>query len=360
MATLQVIAGLLMLIWGGEWLVRGAASLAAALKISPLVIGLTVVAFGTSAPELGVSLQAAFGGDPGIAVGNVVGSNIINVLFVLGAAALVTPLAVSSQLIRRDLPLMVLATIGMWSAAFSGTVSRGEGGVMFAALLVYIVWSVRSSRKENRIVVDELEDSTEQIISKREIIRDLFFFISGLIILGLGSRFMVGGAVAIAAKFGISKTVVGLTVVAIGTSLPEVVTSVVASFRGQRDIAVGNIVGSNLFNVLCVLALTATSIPGGIPVEQDALNFDLPVMVAVAVLCLPTFWTGKTIHRWEGVLFVFYYGMYTTVLVGRATGWAQTRLVEQISVIAIALTLIPVFVTSLRQRRISRIESISS
>ena len=315
----QILLGLILLVVGGELLVRGASALAAAFQISPLVIGLTVVAFGTSAPELGVSLQAALTGNADVAGGNVVGSNIVNILIVLGASALITPLIVSRQLIRLDLPLMILSAIAMWLTALDGVISRVEAGSMFVALLAYLVYSIRASRKETSEMEPESSEPQKSGSQWKHLTLQLMFFVGGLILLSFGARFLVDGAVTIASRLGISQLVIGLTVVAIGTSLPEVVTSLVASYRGQRDIAVGNVVGSNLFNVCCVVGLTGVIAPEGIPVGQQAISFDLPIMAAVAVICFPIFWTGGVIKRFEGALFLIYFGLYTAFLVVSST-----------------------------------------
>ncbi len=232
--ALQIVAGLTLLVVGGELLVRGAASLAAAFRISPLVIGLTVVAFGTSAPELCVSLQAANSGSAGVAVGNVIGSNIINVLFVLGAAAVVAPLIVNSDLVRKDVPVMIGASFAVWYMASDGTISRIEGMLLFASLCIYLTYSIVTSRRANLASEKELEDVGVALSGKRAVALQVFFLIAGLALLGVGANWLVAGATAIATSFGISDLVVGLTVVAIGTSMPEAVTSIVASYRGLR------------------------------------------------------------------------------------------------------------------------------
>jgi len=319
----QLLLGLVLLVAGGEVLVRGASALAAAFRISPLVIGLTVVAFGTSAPELGVSLQAALTGNADVAIGNVVGSNIVNLLVVLGASAIVAPLIVSSQLIRLDVPLMILACIGMWVSSLDGVISRGEGAVMFVSLLVYIVYSIRASRRETVEVAEQAGEGAESGIKHLAIQAGLL--IGGLVMLSFGARFLVEGAIAIATSLGVSQLVIGLTVVAVGTSLPEVVTSLVAAYRGQRDIAVGNVVGSNLFNVCCVAGLTSIAAPEGIPVGQQAIQFDLPIMVAVAVICFPVFCLGGVIKRFEGGLFLLYFGLYTAFLIVSSTDPESTN-----------------------------------
>ena len=311
----QLIVGFVLLIVGGELLVRGAASLASAFNISPLVIGLTVVAFGTSAPELGVSLQAAFSGAADVSVGNVVGSNIINVLLILGVAAIVSPLIVASQLIRFDVPIMLAASVAFWAMSSDGELVRWEGAVLFTALLVYIFYCIRKSRSENEPVVHEFEEYAKSIVTKKDIVFSLGLFVVGLVMLAIGSNLLVKAAVFAARYFGVSELVIGLTIVAIGTSLPEVVTSVVASYRGQRDIAVGNVVGSNLFNLLCVIGLTAFVAPAGLSVSQTAVEFDIPIMVAVALICIPFFWTGHLIQRWEGAVFLILYVIYNGMVV---------------------------------------------
>lgn len=318
--ALEIVGGLVLLVGGGELLVRGAAALAATLKISPLVIGLTVVAFGTSAPELGVSLQAALSGNADVAVGNVVGSNIINILLILGASALVTPLVVSSQLIRLDVPLMIAASLAMWAMGADGQVSRLEGSILFISLLVYIVFCIRKSRSEQKEVVDEFAQEYSKTASGFVgLCTQVGLIVAGLVLLGLGSNWLVYGAIAVAKGLGVGELVIGLTIVSIGTSLPEVVTSVVASYRGERDIAVGNVVGSNLFNILCVLGLTSIVSPLGVPVSEEAIVFDIPVMVAVAVLCFPIFLSGNVIRRHEAALFLAYYLIYTGFLIASAS-----------------------------------------
>ncbi len=340
--SLQIVFGLVLLVGGGELLVRGAARLAAAFKISPLVIGLTVVAFGTSAPELGVSLQAALSGKPDVAVGNVVGINIINVLLVLGASALVTPLVVSSQLVRWDVPLMIAASVAAWVMAVDGDVSRLEGAALFAALLIYIGFSIWKSRSESKKVIEEFAAEYGDPEKSRTSV-DLLLILAGLTLLTLGSRLLVDGAVAIAVWMGVGELVIGLTIVATGTSLPEVVTSVVASYRGERDIAVGNVVGSNLFNILCVLGLTSLVSSTGVSVSPEAIAFDIPVMVAVAGICLPVFWIDGLIRRYEGALFLTYYVLYTTFLVLAANqsewGGALGNVIKFVVVPATVLTL---------------------
>ncbi len=323
----SMVAGLVALVVGAELLVRGASRIAALVGITPLVIGLTVVAFGTSAPELAVSLEASLSGRADIATGNVVGSNILNVLFILGLAALVAPLVVSSQLVRFDVPLMIAASLGLFLVGLDGGIGRIEGMALFAGMLLYTGWSIRQSRKETAAVQKELarESDGEAKKSAVALLLQIGSIAGGLALLALGARWLVEGAVTIAKLFGVSDLMIGLTIVAAGTSLPEVATSVVASIKGERDIAVGNVVGSNIFNILCVLGLSAAVSPGGVEVSPTALRLDIPIMIAVAVACLPIFFTGHVIARWEGGLFLAYYAAYTAYLVLAATNEAISR-----------------------------------
>lgn len=313
--------GFVALIGGAECMVRGAANLATAIGISPLVVGLTVVAFGTSAPELGVSVVSSFSGQSGIALGNVVGSNICNVLLILGLSALAAPLVVSRQLLRIEVPLMLGVSLLAWALALDGIVGRLDGTILFSIVLVYTVRAIRRSRRETR---DELSLTTDvpvdDISTESHFVRNLFLILVGLALLGIGSNWLVSGAVAMAKLFGVSDLLIGLTIVSIGTSLPELATSVMASLRGQRDMAVGNIVGSNLFNILAVLGLTAVVAPGGVPVAEQALSFDIPVMVAVMAVCLPVFFTGYLVSRGEGTMLTGYYIIYTLYLVLSSVG----------------------------------------
>ncbi|MCW8154855.1 sodium:calcium antiporter [Stutzerimonas stutzeri] len=324
MTFAYLIAGLVLLVAGAEVLVRGAAKLAAQFGISPLVIGLTVVAFGTSAPETAVSVQAAFNGSGDIAIGNVLGSNIANVLLILGMTALVAPLVVSRQLIRLDVPIMIGASLVTFGLAWDGELSRIDGALLFSAVVVYTLFLVISSRRESKAAGADDEFAKEfgldEPAKPHAALINAGLVIAGLVLLVVGSNFLVEGAVALARALGLSELVIGLTVIAIGTSLPELATSIMAAFRGERDIAVGNIVGSNLFNLLCVLGLASLVSPQAISVSPNALAFDFPVMIAVAVACLPIFFAGYSINRWEGALFVAYYVAYTLYLVLTSTG----------------------------------------
>jgi len=328
--TLLLFAlGLVLLVIGAEILVRGASRLAAAAGISPLVIGLTVVAFGTSAPEMAVSVQSALSGQAGadIAIGNVVGSNIFNVLFILGLSAIIAPLVVSQQLIRIDTPLMIGISVLLYWLALDGSISRLNGLLLFGGIIAYTVFAIIKGRHESAAVQAEYaqEYGDQPMAAGRELLINIAGIIAGLILLVLGARWLVDGAIVMARSLGVSELIIGLTIIAAGTSLPEVATSVIASLKGERDIAVGNIVGSNIFNILAVLGLAATVAPAGVNVSTAALQFDIPVMVAVAIACLPIFVSGHLIARWEGCLFFAYYIAYTAYLVMTATqyGWLQ-------------------------------------
>jgi cation:H+ antiporter len=326
MTWLWLAVGLAVLTAGAEVLVRGAVGLAAAARISPLVIGLTVVAFGTSAPELVVSLRATLTGQPEIAVGNVVGSNIFNVLVILGLSALIVPLRVAQQLVRLDVPLLIVTSLVVYRMCRDGRLDQLEGGVLAAALVAYTVWLVWKSRRENSAAVlgeYATEFSEQAPATPGRMLLFLVMVAAGLGMLVLGADLFVGSAVTIARGWGMSELVIGLTLVAAGTSMPEVATSLVAAFKGERDIAVGNVVGSNLFNLMCVLGLTGLVTPGGIPVGAEAVAQDLPVMVLVAVACLPVFLIGHAIERWEGIVLLAFYGLYTAALICEAQGREQ-------------------------------------
>jgi cation:H+ antiporter len=323
MLFFYLAGGLVALVVGGEWLVRGASKLASTLGVPSVVIGLTVVAFGTSTPELAVSLKAALGGNADIAVANVVGSNIFNVLFILGVSALISPLVIHSQMIKREVPIMVAASLLLFGFSVGGGISRWEGLVLFALIFVYTAWLVREAlkkKKENAEITRELEQEYgNDKISKRPLAVAIALVVAGLGVVMLGADWLVKGAVDLAKTLGVSDTVIGLTIVAAGTSLPEVVASVMATIKGERDIAVGNVVGSNIYNIFAILGLSSAIVPGGLNVNPTMLHFDYPVMVGVALVCWPIFKTGSRISRAEGVFFLLSYVAYTWYLIAKAT-----------------------------------------
>lgn len=311
------IAGLVLLVVGAEFLVRGASRLAAIAGISPLVIGLTVVAFGTSSPETAVSVFSSLNNQPDLSIGNVVGSNIFNVLFILGISSLIVPLGVSAQLIKFDVPVMIGSSLLLMIFAGDGAISRMEGVVFLYGILAYTAILIYKSKKESRAVKEEYEKEFGYRNGRTPWmwVKNGLFVVVGLVVLVFGSRLLVDGATIAARALGISELVIGLTIVAAGTSLPELATSVIASIRGERDIAVGNIIGSNIYNILAVLGLSSVAVSGGVPVSGAVLSVDIPVMTAIAAVCLPVFYTGRRISRWEGGLFFGYYIAYTAYLV---------------------------------------------
>lgn len=359
LTILLLILGLALLVAGAEALVKGASRIAAIAGISPLVIGLTIVAYGTSAPEMSVSIMSSYAGQADIAVGNVVGSNIFNVLFILGISALVAPLVVAQQLIRLDVPIMIGVSLLMLILGLDGNLGHLDGILLFVLGIAYTVFLIYQSRKESN---SEVQAEYAQFgetggRSLRDWLINLGLIVGGLALLILGSRWLVDGAIEIARAFGISELVIGLTIVAAGTSLPELATSVIASIRGERDIAVGNVVGSNIFNILAVLGLSATVSPNGLQVSTALLTFDVPVMIAVAVACLPIFATGNLIERWEGILFCCYYFAYALYLILQSThhdalpfySAAMLWFVIPLTVI----TILTIFMRSRRSRKIS-------
>jgi len=317
-----LLAGLVLLVVGAELLVRGASKLAAVLGISPLVIGLTIVAYGTSSPEMAVSIQSSFAGQADIALGNVVGSNIFNVLFILGVSAIAAPLIVAQQLIRLDVPIMIGVSALAYLFSLDGKINQSDGFILFIGGVAYTIFLIYQSRREqNQEVQEEYAKFSEQTSAPdwQKWVVNIGLIVVGLGVLVLGSRWLVESSITIARAVGLSELVIGLTIVAAGTSLPELATSFIASLKGERDIAVGNVVGSNIFNILAVLGLSAAVSPDGINVSLAALRFDIPVMIAVAVACLPIFFTGNLITRWEGCVFTAYYCVYTAYLILAST-----------------------------------------
>ncbi|QDV34496.1 calcium/sodium antiporter [Tautonia plasticadhaerens] len=344
--VVRFVLGVVALILGARLLVQGAARLAATVGVPPLVIGLTVVAFGTGAPELAVTLRAALSESPGgadLGVGNVVGSNIANILLVLGASAMLTPLVVRRRLVGWDVPVMIAASALVLGLGWDGSLSRTDGAILFSGIVVYTVASIVQGR---RAMARERAEQAEVLAAEGvpatpaagpgQVLLQFVLIGVGLAILVVGADQLVQAARTFALAMGVSELVIGLTVVAVGTSLPEAATSIIAGLRGERDIALGNAVGSNIFNILAVLGLAGLITPGGVPVSSQALRFDIPVMIAVAVACLPVVFTGARIARWEGVLFLAYYGIYTGFLYLRSE---QHELIEEFSLVMVAFVL---------------------
>ena len=316
---LLFFGGLVGLVLGANLLVRGASKLALSFGISPLVVGLTIVAFGTSAPEVAVSVGAVLDGNPDIAVGNVVGSNIFNVLFILGVSALITPLVVNLQLIRQEVPIMIGASLLLLALGLDGKLSFWDGAFLFVLLVVYTVFLVVQSRRETKAAQADYDAEIKPAPAgawDAKLPAQLLLIAAGLVALVLGSDWLVTASIAFAKQIGVSDLVIGLTIVAAGTSMPEVATSITAAIKGERDIAVGNVVGSNTFNILGCLGLSGL-VAGdlGLVMPASLLAFDIWVMLAVALACLPVFMTGREIARWEGGVFVAYYAAYVAYLI---------------------------------------------
>ena len=307
-----------MLVAGGEALIRGAVGLARRLNIPPLVIGLTLVGFGTSSPELVTSLQAMFAGAPGIAVGNVVGSNIANILLILGIAALLRPISVTPSAFRRDGAVLVLATLACLAVTLSGAVPRWAGIAFAAALAGYILLTYLSERG-NRSASAALHEAEAAAAPTppQSVWLMVLSFVGGFVLTILGARLLVGSAIDLARIAGVSETVIGLTIVAVGTSLPELVTSAIAVRRGQGDIALGNIVGSNIFNILGIMGITAAVAP--IPVPREVAVFDIWVMLAATAALIAVAVTGWCVKRGEGAMLLTAYVAYLAALLAKAS-----------------------------------------
>lgn len=333
-AFLLMIIGIIVLIGGGEVLIRGASRLAIALKIPPLIVGLTIVAFCTSAPELAVSLNAAVSGKADMAIGNVVGSSICNICLILGISAVIRSITVSSVLILREIPLMIFLSFLMYAFALSGgdgffslfegdyegMITCSEGLIFLGILVAYICWTVyevSKHKKQNEEYIREIEEGVVsleheggKIIGKGNLIVNVCYLIIGIATLCAGSEMLVKGGVSMARTFGVSELVIGLTILAVGTSLPELVVSVLAAVQGKAELAVGNVVGSNIFNILGVLGLTAVFSSDGIDVAAKALQFDIPFMLLISLFCIVICITGKRISRGEGVFLLVCYATY--------------------------------------------------
>ncbi|MBX8500310.1 calcium/sodium antiporter [Pseudomonas cichorii] len=318
-----MVSGLLLLLIGAELSVRAAVRLASILRIRPLIIGLTVVALGSSAPQMAVSLQAAFSDSTDIAVGSVIGSNIFNVLVILGLCALIIPLRVARQVLRIDIPLMIGASLLVIGLSWDGEFSKLDGvlllGTMLGCLFIVLRQAGHGARHGHT-------HSTE----KPRSLTCIALLTSGLLLLAFGGHLLVDAAVVVAMNLGLSERIIGLTLMAIVTSLPALMTSLIAALRGERDIAVGNVIGSNLFNLLGVLGATALISPVPLSISPNALVFDLPIMLGVAVLCLPLFYAGYRITRFEGLLLLALYLTYGLHIVSFSTGMLLAERLEHL------------------------------
>ena len=351
---IKLAGGLAYLLVGGDLLVRGAVALARRFHVPSVVIALTVVAFGTSLPELVVVIDATLSGYPGLVLGNVVGSNIANVLLVAGAAAAIYPLVSGEQSVRRDSLFMIGASLLLVGLSRNGVLTREEGFVLLAGIVAITALSAREATRAYR--ESQLKAPMEWVLGlPTKIGMILLFILVGVVFLPLGAHLVVTSSVEIAAALGVSETVVGLSVLAIGTSLPELATTVVAAVQKRTEVAIGTVVGSNLFNILAVLGITAAVSPSAIGVPDAALVLDLPVMVAVAIACLPFFANGYSLLRWEGILFLAYYVAYLAYLV-LDSGDHALRDSYTVAMLGfmLPLSLITVIVISVRSRRRER------
>ncbi|WP_455926842.1 calcium/sodium antiporter [Pseudomonas capeferrum] len=320
---IELISGLLLLIIGAEVLVRAAVRLAASLKVRPLIIGLSIVAFGSSAPQIAISLQATLADNTDIAVGSVIGSSIFNTLVTLGLAALIIPLRVSRQLVRLDIPVMIFASLLVFVLASNEELTPADGLLLLAALVAYLgvlLYQTRHSRRPRTI----------HTVVQAPWLSSVLLMIGGLLILVLAGHLLLGAAVDVAEDLGLSERIIGLTLIGVGTSLPCLATSLIAALRGQREIAVGNVIGSNLFNLLGVLGFTALVAPSPLSVSPNALDFDLPVMLGVAALCLPVFYSGYRVTRAEGLVFLGLYLVYGLHVVSFTFGMPLATKLEQL------------------------------
>jgi cation:H+ antiporter len=317
--SLLFIAGLVALVLGANALVRGASKLALSFGMSPLVVGLTIVAFGTSAPEMAVSTGAVLNGQTDIAVGNVVGSNIFNVLFILGISALVAPLIVHVQLIRQEVPIMIGSALLLLALGLDGSLGLWDGAILMALMVAYTVFLIVQSRRESAANTADYDTDLKPAApdswdGKWPV--QVGLILVGLALLVLGSEWLVSASVVFAKALGVSDLVIGLTIVAAGTSMPEVATSLTAAFKGERDIAVGNVVGSSTFNILGCLGLSSlASGDVGLTLAPSILTFDIWVMLAALLACLPVFLSGREIARWEGGVFLAYYVAYVAYMI---------------------------------------------
>lgn len=354
MSWLLLAIGLVMLVFGADLLVKGAARLAANFGIPALVIGLTVVAFGTSAPELAVSVKAASSGQAELAIANVVGSNIFNVLFILGLAAVISPLIISKQLIRQDVPIMLVVSVIALVMTLNGTINKLEAGILALGLLGYTAFLFFQGKKQGVEVADGEVEAMLQ--AKVPLWQNLLLVVGGLILLVWGARWLVSSAVDIATAWGVNEAVIGLTIVAAGTSLPEVMTSVIATIKGERDIAVGNVVGSNIFNILCVLGLSGLVSPTPLLAGDQMAQIDIPVMVGVAALCVPLFFVGAVLNRVEGILFLVLYAAYVWYLIAMALSLGYLQTLQNIIVYGL-LPIVVLYVVATLVKDLSRRKS---
>lgn len=310
--SLAMLGGLVVLVLGADWLVKGASRLAFSLGVPPLIVGLTVVAFGTSAPELAVTVRAALAGEAGVGLGNVFGSNTINILLVLGISAAIVKLPVSPQLLRVDVPFMIAVSLGAYLMAWDGVFNWVDGAILVLGLCLYLAIQVYLGKSHEDIINELIEPETAETRKSawQRLVMPTVLCVFGFFMLVIGAHYLVDGSVRLASLLGVSDEIVGLTVVSVGTSMPEIVTSIVAAAQGKREMAIGNIVGSNLFNLMAVLGIASCVSPEAIPVSEQMMRIDLPVMLIATIACWPIFYTGRVISRNEGAVMLICYIAY--------------------------------------------------
>lgn len=322
-ASIVFIAGLVIIILAAEFVLRGASRLAARLGIKPIIIGLTVVSVGTSVPELAVGITAVSEGSGSLAVGNIAGTNILNILFILGLSAAIRPLPLQLLSIRFDVPVMIVSAIALFLMALDGQLSRFEGILLTIAAVIYAIAIIRISKKESAKMREEYaEEYGSQVLLKEKNsvlgwVGNIILMIAGLVLSMVGADLLVAGAVSIAQAMGVSDAIIGLTIVAIGTSAPELATTIMATIKNDRDVAVGNLIGSSISNILFILGVTCIVAPNGVDVSEDILWLDLPMAAAVAIVCYPVFRSDRMVTRREGIIFVSAYLIYLTFLLFR-------------------------------------------
>jgi len=324
----HILAGLALLVVGAELLTRGGASYAASKGVPPLMIGLTIVAVGTSTPELAVGIDAALKGNGALAVGNIAGTNTVNILLIMGLSALLLPLTLQLQTLRNELPAMIFAALMLLFMSADGMLTRIEGALLVTSGLVYTWLILRAVRREGSLVREEFEaqygsgaGAANAVSPQPNANRNaLFMLLAGIAIIVGGADWFVEGTVELARLWGVSDAFIGLTVVAIGTSSPELVTTLVSTLHGQRDIAIGNLLGSSVYNIFIILGVTCLVPASGVPVPPELFRVDIPVMVGVTLVCAPVFVTGRRVSRLEGGLFVMAYAAYLAMLIIMRTG----------------------------------------
>src|SRR5262245_9513735 len=308
--ALLIVSGLTALILGAEVLVRAGTGLATWLGVRPMMIGLTVVSLGTSVPELAVGIGAALSGSPGLAVGNIVGTNLVNLLLILGLSAAIVPIVLERATLRYDLPAMTVAALLLYALSQDGTLGTLDGVVLLLGGLIYTLGLVRLNRKEAAATSGEPAADAAVAVVRPRPVRHVLLLLVAIAVVVVGAELLVEGAVASARSLGVSETVIGLTIVAVGTSAPELVTTIMSTVRGERDLAIGNLIGSSIYNIGAVLGLTVVVAPHGVPVPDEVLAADLVLLVLVTAAAVPVFVSGARVSRLEGAVAVATYGIY--------------------------------------------------